>query len=198
MIITKKYSILLLDPPWSYKSRSYHKSKHRGGAIGHYPLLSYKDLWDLEPAAISTDNAVMFLWATYPLMSEQIDLMNHWGFTYKTAAFTWIKFNKKANSLFFGVGRYTRSNPEVVLLGVRGESLEIADKSVSSVVTARIGKHSEKPDEVRRRIERLYPNLPKIELFATKRVEGWDTYGLSLDGQDVRDYVKPYKGIFRL
>lgn len=38
-------------------------------------------------------------------------------------------------------------------------------------------RHSEKPDRVRQRLLQLFGNVSRIELFARKQVEGWDTWG---------------------
>lgn len=197
MIIDKKYQVFYIDPPWSYNSKAHHKSKFRGGAIGHYPLMSMKDIKNLDPAAIAAEDSVMFLWATYPLLPDILDIMKNWGWTYKTTAFTWIKLNKKANSFFMGCGCYSRSNSEIVLLGTRGKVLVPEDRGVSSIVLTRCEEHSRKPDEVRNRITRMYPNLLKTELFATKKSDDWDSYGLDLDGQDAQDYLKKNNMMFR-
>jgi N6-adenosine-specific RNA methylase IME4 len=191
MILKKKFDIFYLDPPWSYNSKAYHKGKFRGGPCGHYSLLSLKDLAGLNLAYHSADNSIMFLWATWPMLKDQIALMESWGWEYRTMAFIWTKLNKTKNSLFMGPGYYTRANTEPCLLGVRGECIHPESHSVLQPVITRIGRHSEKPEEVRSRIELLYPQLEnRIELFATRRAEGWDTFGMALDGQDVRTYIQ--------
>jgi len=62
---------------------------------------------------------LLFLWVTFPLLQEGIDTLKKWGFTYKTVAFNWVKKNKKADSFFWGMGNWTRSNSEICLLGVK-------------------------------------------------------------------------------
>lgn len=96
--------------------------------------------------------------------------------TYKTVAFTWIKKNKKADSLFWGMGFWTRANAEIVLFGTKGHPKRIS-AGVHSVITEPVRAHSQKPDEVRERIVELLGDLPRIELFARERVDGWDAWG---------------------
>ena len=110
----------------------------------------------------------MYLYVGYiPKIQEALDVINAWGFQYKTNAFTWVKKNKKADSLFWGMGRWTRSNAEICLLAVKGSPKRL-DMGVHSVIYAPIDKHSKKPQETRDRIIRLVGDLPKVELFAVK------------------------------
>lgn len=188
--IRKQYDIIYLDPPWAYNSRAHHKGKFRGGACGHYPLLSNKELAKIDLSSIAKKDSVMFLWGTFPMLKDQIALMESWGWTYKTMAFVWLKFNKNENSIFMGPGHYTRANMEPVLFGTRGKCLIPEDRSVKQPVVARRMGHSKKPEEIRMRIECMYPNADRIELFAIRQVEGWDCYGMALDGQDIRSYIR--------
>lgn len=126
---------------------------------------------------ISNENCVLFLWVTAPCLLEGLELINSWGFTYKTIGFTWIKTNKKNDSLFWGMGYYTRANTELCLLATKGKPLKRISKSVHQVVMSKIREHSRKPDEVRDRIVKLFDDLPRIELFARQQVDGWDCWG---------------------
>ncbi len=116
------------------------------------------------------------MWVTAPKMQEGLDLMKAWGFEYNTVAFTWIKLNKKTPSLFWGMGYSTRSNAEYVLLGKKGK-LERKALNVHSVLQSPIAGHSEKPQEIRDRISRLYGDVPMVELFARTKPDGWDVWG---------------------
>ena len=111
-----------------------------------------------------------------PKLNECFELISNWGFTYKTVAFTWIKKNKKSNTYFWGMGGWTRANPELCLLATKGNPKRI-NAGVHSVVDAPIQEHSKKPDEVRDRIVKLMGDLPRIELFARDSVDGWDVWG---------------------
>ena len=120
------------------------------------------------------------MWATFPNIAEAIKVLEAWGFTYKTAAFVWVKTYAKSERPFWGMGAYTRANAEVCLLGTtRGTKARQAVKShsVQQIVEAPVERHSKKPAEVRERIVRLLGDVPRIELFARERVPGWDAWG---------------------
>ena len=169
---TKKYKIIYADPAWSYDD----KSLNRGGAERHYRTMPVEDIMRLDIQSISDDDCILFMWATFPKLQEALDVIKAWGFTYKTNAFTWVKRNKIAGSLFWGMGRWTRSNAEICLLAVKGKPTRIG-KGVHSVIESSIGAHSAKPDEARRRIIELMGDLPRIELFSRNNFDGWDAWG---------------------
>ena len=174
-----KYQIIYADPPWEYR-QSGSKTNGRGMAKQHYQTMNTEDICALPVRNIAMDNAIIFMWATFPNIAEAIKVMEVWGFTYKTAAFVWIKQNKKSNSLFWGMGAYTRANAEVCLLGinkkVKAKEL-VKSHTVHQIVQSRIEQHSKKPDIVRNRILDLVGDLPRIELFARQETEGWDCWG---------------------
>lgn len=172
----KKYNIIYADPPWKYNSRANHKTKFRGGAEGHYKLMSMEEIKALPIKELADENCVLFLWVTFPYLKEQIKLFDYWGFDYKTLGFSWIKLNKKNKKPFFGVGFYAKSNCEVCLMGIKGKMKPISNK-VSSCVISERREHSRKPDEVREKIVELFGDIPRIELFARQKVDGWDTWG---------------------
>ena len=103
---------------------------------------------------LADDDSVLFMWVTMPFLEEAFDVMRSWGFEYKTCAFTWIKQNKKADTLFWGMGNWTRANAELCLLGVRGKPKRM-DAGVHSVIMSHIEEHSKKPAETRDRIVKL-------------------------------------------
>lgn len=172
----KKYSIIYADPPWKYNSRANHKTRFRGGAEGHYPLMTMQEIKSLPIEKLPADNSVLFLWCTFPYLNEQIKLFEHWGFKYKTLGFSWLKQNPKNKKLFFGVGYYAKSNCEICLMGIKGKMKPVSNK-VSSAILAPRREHSRKPDEARNRIVELFGDLPRIELFARQQADGWDCWG---------------------
>jgi site-specific DNA-methyltransferase (adenine-specific) len=157
--------------------------------------MSEQELHDMRSYIdeISNPDAVLYMWSTGPMLPAAIRVMSTWMFHFKTVAFTWIKTNKhpiksldpcetayliaeiddgnKINTTgdFMGMGSHSRSNGEFVLLGVRGKGIKRVSASVRSTVIAPVREHSRKPDEVRRRIENLYGDVPRIELFARER-----------------------------
>ena len=174
-----KYQIIYADPPWEYK-QSGSKKNSRGMAKQHYRTMSTEDICNLPVRNIATDNTIIFMWATFPNIAETIKVIEAWGFTYKTAAFVWVKQNKKSNSLFWGMGAYTRANAEVCLLGI-GKKVKarelIKNHAVHQIIQSKIEQHSKKPDTVRDRILDLMGDLPRIELFARQEIAGWDCWG---------------------
>ena len=110
-----------------------------------------------------------------PELPGALEVIKAWGFEYKTAGFTWVKQNKSGEGLFTGMGYWTRSNAEICLFATRGSPQRMA-KDVSQVILSRVGEHSAKPQEARRRIERLLLG-PYLELFARSPANGWVTWG---------------------
>lgn len=169
----KKYQIIYADPPWSYRDKALAGNR---GASCKYPVMGGGALQDLPVSQIAAEDCVLFLWVTMPKLNEVFDLINAWGFEYKTVAFTWLKRNKKAPSWFWGMGRWTRANGEICLLATKGYPKRIS-ASVSSVIDTPVEGHSKKPDVVRERIVQLLGDIPRIELFARQKTEGWDAWG---------------------
>lgn len=174
----KKYNIIYADPPWQFQVWSRDTGLKRS-ADKHYKTMKKNDIQNMRNVIdrIAAKDCVLFLWVTAPCLQEGLELIKAWGFTYKTIAFNWIKQNKKSDSLFWGMGYYTRANAELCLLATRSKTLKRVSKAVHSVIISKIREHSRKPDEVRERIVELFGNLPRIELFARQKIEGWDCWG---------------------
>lgn len=172
----KKYKVIYADPPWRYNARHNLNTKFGGGAAGHYKTMTLDEIGALPVKKLADTNCALFLWTTFPYLIEQIKLFEIWGFTYKTLGFSWIKTNKRNGKTFFGVGYYAKSNCEVCLLGIKGR-MKPKSNNVSSCIIAPREAHSKKPDEARKRIVELFGDVPRIELFARQRAEGWDCWG---------------------
>jgi N6-adenosine-specific RNA methylase IME4 len=181
----KKYQVIYADPPWSYRDKRDKHPRLCGGASVHYDTMSQDDLKSLPVADIADENCMLFMWATFPNLQEALDTMAAWGFKYKTLGFSWIKTNKKNGKPFFGIGYYTKSNCEVCLIGVKGKPIKQSDY-VSSVVIAPREEHSKKPSIVRERIVELCGDIPRVELFARQKADGWDVMGFGVGGSDIR------------
>ena len=136
-----------------------------------------QDIEELPINKIAKNNSVLFIWATFPCLEQALELIKKWGYTYKTCAFTWIKKNKRSGSDFIGMGYYMRANAEVCLLASKGKSLKRVNRSIRQVIQSPIEEHSKKPAEIRARIEELFGDVARIELFARQRTEGWDCWG---------------------
>ena len=184
----KKYQIIYADPPWNYTTFS---SGHGGRQTNqHYKTMRMVDIYDMPVKKISEDNAFLFLWAVPSLLPEALHTMSCWGFDYKTIAFTWVKLNTKSGTPFFGMGQWTRTNSEICLIGLRGKP-ERKSAAVSQVIMSAIEEHSKKPDEARKRIVELCGDIPRIELFARQRVEGWDAWGNEIEESPVLGEESP-------
>jgi len=186
----KQYQIIYADPPWSYNDKRNKHPRMCGGALSHYETMSLKEIKALPLSSIMADSAVLFLWVTFPLLKEGLEVLESWKFKYKTLGFSWIKTNKKNGKPFFGIGYYTKSNCECCLFGVRGDTIKPATNTVSSVILSPRQEHSKKPMEAKIGIELLYPTQNKIELFAREKTPGWDAIGYDIDGKDIQQSLK--------
>ena len=181
----KKYKVIYADPPWRYQQKSLS-----GAAENHYPTMSIQELCELPVEDLADKDCMLFLWTTFPMLSEALKLIKAWGFTYKTVAFVWVKQNKKSPTWFYGLGFWTRSNAEICLLAKKGKPKRNS-ASVHQLIIAPVEKHSKKPDETRTRIEQLMGDVPRIELFARQESEGWDVWGnevesdITMEGSEV-------------
>ena len=174
----KKYQIIYADPPWLY-SNPQDDNPGRGGK--QYPQMSMDDLVSLPIQSIADTDCALFMWATMPKLREAMELIKQWGFTYTTCAFTWVKQNPSGNGIYSGLGYWTNGNAELCLFAKKGKPKRV-NKNVKQIVISPVGRHSKKPDEVRTRIIELVGNLPRIELFARQKTEGWDVWGNEVFG----------------
>ena len=174
----KKYKIIYADPPWRFKA--YSQKGLGRSAERYYPTMSIEDIQALPVGELADSDCVLFLWTTLPFLKDCFSVISAWGFEYKTVAFVWIKLNRKADSLFWGMGHWTRSNAELCILAVKGHPKRIS-AGVHQVVVSHIEEHSKKPNEVRDKIVTLMGDLPRVELFARQRTEGWDVWGNEVD-----------------
>lgn len=176
----KKYQIIYADPPWSYNDKLGTNSAKMGGYDKYYKGMSLIDICNLPINDITDKNCILFLWITMPKLPEAFKVIKSWGFKHKTTAFTWVKLNPKANTIFKGVGRWVQGNAELVLLATKGKPHRIT-KNVPQIVMAKRGKHSVKPNKIKQEIVRLMGDIPRIELFAREKTKGWDIWGNEIE-----------------
>jgi len=166
----KKYKIIYADPPWHFNDRADTR-----GVECKYSTLQTKDICELPVNKITDEDCVLFLWVVFPMLQEGLDVIKAWGFAYKTLGFAWCKKFSTGN-WFLGMGNWTRSNLEVVLIAVKGKPKRI-DAGINQIIDTIPKKHSQKPNMVRERILKLCGDLPRIELFARTKIHGWDVWG---------------------
>jgi len=176
----------LADCPWEYNDKLQGDPMH-GGIT--YPVLSTKDLKELPVNNIADKDCFLFMWVTMPMIQHGLDVIKSWGFTHKTTAFVWVKQNPLGEGIWKGLGHYTMSNAELCLVAIKGHPKRMV-KNISQIVIAPRSKHSEKPEEVRNRINQLVGDVNKIELFARQKVKGWTCVGNEINGKDIRDVIK--------
>ena len=169
----KKYQIIYADPPWSFNFRKRNGLSQKAKDC-LYDTMRPKDIINLPVGLLADSNCVLFLWAMDSQLPLALDVVKSWGFIYKTVAFTWAKTTK--NTYHFGGGNWTRSNPEQCLLATKGNVKRIS-ASVRQLVIEPRREHSRKPDRVKADIVKLVGDLPRIELFARQKTEGWDVWG---------------------
>ena len=165
-----KYNIIYADPPWRYYEDGMKNQSQ------HYNTMSLEDICKLDVGELAADDCILFLWITFPMLDNFIDVLRCWGFEYSTVGFVWVKSQKNGTGFAFGLGNWTRSNVELCVIGKRG-NIPRQDASISQIIYKPKGKHSKKPDIVRNKIIQLVGDLPRIELFARQKADGWDVWG---------------------
>jgi len=184
----KKYQIIYADPPWNYQDKGCN-----GACEKHYKTMNIQDICNLRVNDIADENCVLFIWATYPMYFEAGEVINAWGFKYKSIAFQWLKLNKIKRTPFYGLGRWTRGNTEPCLIATKGKPQRIA-KDVFQLIQEPIQGHSKKPDIVRTEIIRLMGRLPRIELFAREQRHGYDVWGNEVESDIDLNILAKEKG----
>jgi N6-adenosine-specific RNA methylase IME4 len=156
------FRVVVADPPWQYGNRAT-----RGAAEDHYATMAVDELCNLEVPERLADDAHLYLWTTNGFLREAFDVMDAWGFAYKTCL-TWVKPQ-------MGMGNYFRSSTEHVLFGVCG-SLRTMDRALVNWFNAPRTKHSAKPEAFYDLVEKASPG-PYLEMFARRQRLGWSVWG---------------------
>ena len=181
----RKYEIIYADPAWKYGSKELYGDKTKEGKRENrfrklermYDTMSLNDIKKLPVKNMIGKNAACFLWVTDSHLKEGIEVLESWGFKYKTVAFNWIKKTNKGNT-YVNFAPWTLKSSEICLLGMRGTMGKLkTDNTVRQLIEAERTKHSRKTMEARKRIERLFADANRIELFARENHEGWDAWG---------------------
>jgi N6-adenosine-specific RNA methylase IME4 len=184
--IKKKYQIVYIDPPWKYRNSdciaktSCISDKHHD----HYQGMNLKELCELPIKDIMDKDCLIFMWATCANLNEAFILAEAWGLKFGTVAFVWNK--ERVNP-----GYYTMSQIELCLVFKYGRIPQPRGaRNIRQYLSEKRTKHSKKPDDIRNRIELMFPYQNKIEIFAREIHNGWDCLGNDIDGKDIRESLQ--------
>lgn len=172
--LDQTFSVIYADPPWQYE----HANSENRAIENHYPTMDLGEICRMPVSQMSAKDAVLFLWATPPKLAEAMQVVDAWGFVYRTCM-VWDKEK-------IGMGYYARQQHELLLIAARGE-LPVpkpADRPASVIRIKRPAVHSAKPAEFYELIERMYPEYDKIELFARNTRNGWSAWGNQAKGNE--------------
>ena len=170
--IDKKYDIIYADPPWEYEQAM---QMWGGSQASKYPRMTLEEMCRLPVESILSENSVLFIWGVWTHNREIHDLIDAWGFDFKTLGFIWLKQYATGKDVI-GMGHWTRANTEYCLLATHGNPRRI-NNSVSQIIKSVPKAHSQKPDIVRNKIIRLCGDVPRLEMFGRSSIHGWDTFG---------------------
>src|ERR1019366_8808140 len=182
-----KYDIIYADPPWDYGGKlqfdrsstgketiDFSKNIFISAAAFKYPTLKLDELKKLAVGEIATDDSLLFMWTTNPHLNQAIELGQSWGFDYRTVIFVWKK-------MVHNPGKYNLSYCELCLLFKHGRiPTPRGARNTKQLIEVSRKKHSEKPIEVAKNIELMFPHHKRIELFARRSLPGWSSWGLEV------------------
>lgn len=193
-----KFGAILADPPWRFETwggvgRDRSADNHYLGTEDKtFTTMTLDDICTLPVASVAAPDCALFLWACCPQLPEALRVIEAWGFTYKTVAFTWAKVTRD-NRPYMGLGYWTRANAELCLLATRGHPKRL-NADVPQLVLERRREHSRKPDCVRGRIERLVAG-PYLELFGRQSAgPNWTVFGNEATKFDAETVIAPQPG----
>lgn len=175
------YDFIMADPPWRFEL--YSALGEEKSPQAHYATMTLDDIKRLPVAGLAASDCLLWLWATAPMLHEQIAVLEHWGFEFKTSG-VWVKTTLN-NKIGFGTGYVLRNAHEPFLIGTRGNP--VTSRSVRSVVMGRVRAHSQKPEESYRAAEALMPGARRVELFSRTSRKGWDVWGDEVGKFDALD-----------
>ncbi len=172
----KRFGVIYADPEWRFEPRSRETGMDRS-PDNHYPTSPTAEIAARPVGDIASEDCVLFLWATVPMLPDALTVMEAWGFRYVSQC-VWVKDRPGEQR---GPGYWFTVEHEILLVGTRGNIPAPAlGTQWRSVIIAPVGEHSEKPDVFYELIESYYPNLPKIELNARRARAGWEGWGNEL------------------
>lgn len=166
------YDLIMADPPWRFDTWSLAGKKHKSPE-SHYSTMTLEEIKALPVGHLAGRDCLLWLWATHPMLPQQIDVVAAWGFRFVTSG-VWVKRTVNGG-LAFGTGYRLRCASEPFLLATNGDP-ETA-RNVRTVIEGQIREHSRKPDEAFAAAESLMPDARRLELFSRQSRPGWDVWG---------------------
>lgn len=170
-----RFGTILADPPWRFANRT-GKMAPEHKRLSRYSTMTLQEIMELPVSQLALPHSHLYLWIPNALISEGLEVMKRWGFTYKTNI-VWHKIRKDGGPDGRGVGFYFRNVTELVLFGTRGNLRTLAPgRKQVNIILSRKREHSRKPDELYPIIEQCSPG-PYLELFAREKRPGWTQWG---------------------
>ena len=178
----RRYGVILADPAWRFEPHSRVTGQDRA-ADNHYATASLTTIKSYDVASIAAKDCALFLWATWPLLPQALEVMACWGFTFKTGL-PWVKPCQASGYWFFG-------RTELLLLGTRGKiPCPSPGLQWQGLIEPPAREHSRKPDQTYELNKSFFPTLPKIELFARHARAGWDRHGAEAPPEDGEEIIR--------
>lgn len=165
------YQMIMADPPWRFEL--YSDKGEEKSPQAHYATMTLDAIAALPVADLARADCLLWLWATAPMLDQQLRVLDAWGFRFVTSG-VWVKTTRRGK-IGFGTGYVLRNAHEPFLIGVRGEPK--CSRSVRSVVMGELREHSRKPPAAYTAAEQLLPGARRCELFSRTERPGWETWG---------------------
>ena len=186
---------IICDPPWSFDDRLQKmKRPVKRSAISQYKVMSVAEIAALDVKSLADPmGCLLALWVPSSMLDQGLAVMNAWGFKLKQT-FVWVKLKKdyalEENwnlGTRVGMGRLFRQSHEIALIGTSGKSVYpwLEDHSQRSVAFDLNQGHSIKPPTLHERLEKMFPDVEKLELFSRRKRAGWTCIGDAIDGKDI-------------
>lgn len=176
----RTFSTILADPPWQFENRT-GKMAPEHKRLNRYPTLSLKEIKDIPVKNVLDSRAHLYLWVPNALLYEGLQVMEAWGFKYKTNII-WYKIRKDGGPDRRGVGFYFRNVTEILLFGIHGDKVRTLQpgRTQENIIVKAKREHSRKPDEQYQLIESCSWG-PFLEMFARGNRPGWYCWGNQAD-----------------
>jgi N6-adenosine-specific RNA methylase IME4/ParB-like chromosome segregation protein Spo0J len=163
-----KYSVIYADPPWDYGGNN--EGSFCDPSV-HYPLMSTGDIMALPVRDCLVEDAAIYLWVPSSLLKDGLAVLEAWGFNY-VSSMVWCK-----NRAVMSPGP-TKTAHEMLLIGRRGKAMHNNDERLNSWIKEDATAHSKKPEIFATMLDAMYPDLPKLEMFAREpRGKDWTVFG---------------------